>query len=274
MSKVDKKSRASSAVAMDVAASYGEDISDGENAEHHMSLADQYNDGTGLEDVDTQEMDEIMRNTEMTDSERKGDDDGDDVPSYPALRAADMNKGRQTYQKVNVPPHRYTPLKNAWMDIYRPIVEHMKLQIRFDPSKKCVELRTSPATENPMALQKAADFVRAFMLGFELRDAIALLRLDDLYIDSFELKDVKMLHGEHLPRAIGRIAGQGGKTKYTIENATKTRIVLADTHVHILGSFQNIRVAKDAIVRLIMGAAPGKIYTQMRAVAARNKQRF
>ncbi len=36
--------------------------------------------------------------------------------------------------------------------------------------------------------------------------------------------------------------GQDGKTRYAIENATRTRIVIADQHIHILGSFANIKV--------------------------------
>jgi RNA-binding protein PNO1 len=205
------------------------------------------------------------------------DDEGDvEVPSvveFPALSAYEQD-GRQQYLRIPVPPNRYTPLKNQWMDIYQPIAEHMKLQIRFNPKKRCVELRTSAATEMANAMTKSTDFVRAFLMGFEIRDAIALLRLDDLYLDSFEIKDVKTLNGEHLSRAIGRIAGQGGKTRHTIENATNTRIVLADTHIHILGSFSSIKIAKNAVVRLIMGSPPGKVYTQMRAVANRQRDRF
>jgi len=195
-------------------------------------------------------------------------------PNFPALTAQKMNGGSIEERKIPVPPHRLTPLKENWMNIYTPIVTHMKLQIRMNTRNRCVELRTSELTEDIGSLQKATDFVQAFMLGFDVDDSIALLRLDDLYIESFQIEDVKMLGGEHLSRAIGRIAGKDGKTKFTIENVTKTRIVLADRKVHILGSFANIKLARDAICDLILGSPPSKVYGKLRVVASRAKERM
>ena len=177
-------------------------------------------------------------------------------------------------RKVNVPPHRMTPLKTSWPKIYPPLVEHLKLQVRMNVKAKAVELKTSQHTTDTSSLQRGQDYLTAFVLGFEVDDAIALLRLDDLYIETFEIKDVKTLHGEHLGRAIGRIAGKDGKTKFAIENASRTRVVLADQKIHILGGFRNIHIAREAIVSLILGSPPGKVYGNLRTVASRMKERF
>lgn len=182
--------------------------------------------------------------------------------------------GKTEMRRIRVPSHRYTPLRNNWQQIVRPLVEHMQLQVRMNLKTRSVEMKTSAQTENASALQKGADYIQAFMMGFEVQDAVALLRLDDLFIDTFEVKDVKMLKGDHMSRAIGRVAGQNGKTKYAIENATRTRIVVADQRIHILGSYSNIRVARNAICALILGSPPGKVYNKMREVAARMNERF
>lgn len=91
--------------------------------------------------------------------------------------------------RIFVPPQRLTPLKKNWDKIVTTVIENLKLQIRMNTKKKCVEIKTSEHTVEKMALSRATDFVKAFMLGFDLNDAIALLRLDDLYIESFEVKD-------------------------------------------------------------------------------------
>ncbi|GBE82139.1 Pre-rRNA-processing protein [Sparassis crispa] len=196
------------------------------------------------------------------------------APAFPPLPAsAQRTILKSEMRRIPIPPHRMTPLKKDWVNIFSPLTEMLQLQVRMNVRRKCVEIRTSKHTKDIGAIQKGADFVKSYALGFDVNDAIALLRLDDLYLDSFEIKDVKTLHGDHLSRAIGRIAGQDGKTKFTIENTSRTRIVLADTKIHILGSFQNIKIARDAIVSLILGSPPGKVYAGLRTVSSRMRQR-
>ncbi|KAK1831917.1 Pre-rRNA-processing protein PNO1 [Podospora conica] len=178
-------------------------------------------------------------------------------------------------RKIPIPPNRMSALKASWTKIYTPLVDHCKLQVRMNVKDKRVELRSSKFTESTDALQMGADFISAFAMGFDIDDAIALLRLDSLYIQSFDIKDVRQTLGpDALGRAIGRIAGKDGKTKFAIENATKTRIVLAGSRIHILGAFENIGMARESIVSLVLGAQPGKVYNSLRIIASRIKERY
>eukprot|EP00389_Voromonas_pontica_P011859 GDKH01018167.1.p1 GENE.GDKH01018167.1~~GDKH01018167.1.p1 ORF type:complete len:278 (+),score=57.22 GDKH01018167.1:94-927(+) len=251
-------------------------------------------DGEGAMDVDQMEQRmlqqgivlkriEVEESADMpVDDVEEGENDGADEekPSFPALSLEEQQKtargvpAKLRMRRVTVPSHRYTPLKNVWMEIIDPLVKHMKLQVRMNTKRRCVEVRTSKDTSDISALQKAYDFLRAFMLGFDVADAIALLRLEDLFVESFEVKDVKTLQGDHLSRCIGRIAGKDGKTKHAIENATRTRIVVADQRVHVLGSFQSIQFARNAVCSLILGSPPGKVYNHLRTVSKRMQERL
>ncbi|KAI1631766.1 hypothetical protein F4809DRAFT_145879 [Biscogniauxia mediterranea] len=199
--------------------------------------------------------------------------DEENKPRFAPIQNTDLAVHIQT-RKCPIPPHRFTPLKNNWIKIYTPLVEHLKLQVRMNVKNKRVELRTSKHTTDTSALQKGADFITAFSYGFDIDDAIALLRMDELFIETFEVKDVKTLTGDHLARAIGRICGNQGKTKFAIENTSKTRIVVADSKIHILGAYKNIKIARESVVSLILGKPPGKVYNNLRTVSSRMKERF
>ncbi len=135
-------------------------------------------------------------------------------PSFSPLAGGEDGQKMQ-FRRIPVPQHRMTPLKASWMQLYEPITKNLKLDMRMNLKTKkvsrraawrmrmCaeqrshrtirqVEIKTTASTPNNDMLQKAADFVHAYILGFEVRDAIALLRMDDLYVEGFEIKDVKV----------------------------------------------------------------------------------
>jgi RNA-binding protein PNO1 len=96
---------------------------------------------------------------------------------------------KQDYRRVIVPQNRMKPLKENWTTIVKALVEHMKIQVKMNTKKKCVEIRSSETTEDISAVQKCEEFLKAFMCGFDLQDSIAMLRLEDLYLETFEIKD-------------------------------------------------------------------------------------
>jgi len=205
------------------------------------------------------------------------EDDGPEagIPVYSALFGDAMTaSGPKEIRRIQVPPNRLTPLRQNWVALLQPLITHFKLQVRMNTKRKSVEMRAGPETVEQNALQKASEYIRAFVLGYSVEDAVAMLRLDDLFIESFEIKDVKRLQGDHLGRGIGRIAGKDGKTKYAIENATRTRIVLSNNKIHCLGSFSNIRLARNAICDLILGSPPSKVYQKLNSVAKRLRERI
>ena len=132
----------------------------------------------------------------------------------------------------------------------------MKIDMRMNLKLRKVELKTTDKTGGNRRC-KVGGFYTSVCSGIRNPDAVALLRLDDLYLEGFEVKDVKQtLRGEHMSRGIGRLSEER-KTKYTIETPTRTRTLSRSTHTHIrvLSEHQS---RERRVVCINHGFAPGK----------------
>jgi RNA-binding protein PNO1 len=82
------------------------------------------------------------------------DVDGPDVappteaPSFgPAPRSSTTQGLRSEMRRVAIPPHRMSPLKKDWINIFGPLTEMLGLQVRMNVQRKCVEMRVRPTCD-------------------------------------------------------------------------------------------------------------------------------
>ena len=58
----------------------------------------------------------------------------------PAPASAGQTLKSET-RRVAIPPHRMTPLKKDWINIFGPLTEMLGLQVRMNLQRKCVDIR-------------------------------------------------------------------------------------------------------------------------------------
>lgn len=64
------------------------------------------------------------------------------APSFPALPAsATQSTLRSETRRIPIPPHRMTPIKKDWINIFSPLTEILGLQVRMNVQRRCLEIR-------------------------------------------------------------------------------------------------------------------------------------
>ena len=66
------------------------------------------------------------------------------APSFPALTGSALQTSlKSEMRRIPIPPHRMSPLKKDWINIFGPLTEILGLQVRMNIPRKAVEVRVS-----------------------------------------------------------------------------------------------------------------------------------
>jgi len=132
----------------------------------------------------------------------------------------------------------------------RKVEETFNVKLHVDSEKGLVFVEPGEGASmyNVFRARKA---VEALALGFPLEDV--LLLADDLY--DFEVIDLSEAarNQSDLSRIKSRIIGAEGKFKKTLEEVVGVKVVVGDKVVGLIGDFEQLRLAKEAISRLVRG---------------------
>lgn len=137
-----------------------------------------------------------------------------------------------------------------------------KLPILLDISSETgdITITLREEAEDPSILFKAKDVVLAIGRGFSPERAFKLLESDDVALDIIDLRDYLGKSESELRRIRGRIIGRDGKTRQIIEEMSGALISVYGHTVAIIGDFEQINMAREAVLMLIKGSEHSTVY--------------
>ncbi|KAF9607507.1 hypothetical protein IFM89_036847 [Coptis chinensis] len=112
-------------------------------------------------------------------------------------------------------------------------------------------MRTQPDTLDKSDLRRCASFIKVIILGFSIAAARALLSRDNVYINSTSITGICVQQKSSKEENIQLMYKNIGKTKFAIEQCTKTSIFADKTNIYIMGSSSCIKNAKYYLRHLI-----------------------
>ncbi|WFO75867.1 RNA-processing protein [Desulfurococcaceae archaeon MEX13E-LK6-19] len=161
------------------------------------------------------------------------------------------------YEKV--PLDRIGVLIGQGGKVKEEIMRRTNTIITVDSKSGTVIIEPASPSTTALQLMKARDIVRAIAYGFSPERAFRLLDEDQVLI-VIDLKQYIGDHPNHIQRIKGRIIGEDGRARRTIEEVTGTYISVYKTYVAIIGDFESANIAKESIEMLIQGRRHATVY--------------
>ncbi len=154
-------------------------------------------------------------------------------------------------QYLKIPGERVAVLIGAGGSVKREIENKTSTQITVEDGDVSID-------GDGMGEATARDVVLAIGRGFNPEVAFRLFNeekvLEIIYFKEFIQSE------KELARKKGRIIGRKGKTRKVIENLTDTNISVYGKSAGVIGRYDNVQSAKEAMLMLIQGSRHSSVY--------------
>ncbi len=114
-------------------------------------------------------------------------------------------------------------------------------------------------SEDPLKILRIKEVIKAFGRGFSFRDALSLLD-EDYYLEIINVKDFSGKSKNRMKTLKARVIGSEGKAKKMIERYTNAKIAIYGKTISIIGRFDEVRIAREAIEMLLKGSLHSTVY--------------
>jgi len=151
--------------------------------------------------------------------------------------------------EIKVPQERVGVIIGREGRVKKAIEEKTGCKIKIEAKTGIITITRG---EDAVGFLKAKDAVNAIARGFNPDVALKILEDDFTVLETIDLSS--LISQKSMERVRGRIIGKEGKMRKLIEETLNVHVSIYDKFVSIIGNFENVSAAREAVEMLIDGA--------------------
>lgn len=170
---------------------------------------------------------------------------------------------------IKIPRERIGALIGKGGKVKQDIEKRCGVTIEVD-SEDGNAMITGEKPVEQMEMFKAVEIISAIARGFSPQRAMRLMEEEEMF-QAIDLHDYAGKSPSALERIKGRIIGEAGKSRRTIEDLTGTYISVYGHTIGLIGKYNEIRLATDAVNLLCRGSMHKTVYNMLQEARRREK---